>query len=195
MNQSEQAELIRGNTLTVYNRSTLSRNQFFPGVIINSAQVHFMASEYFLKKNQDAKAKDHYETGIKESIGYYQFLRSLSNDNSAGAPVVPTTASINAYLAKPQVSWSAAAGTEGKMKLIAEQKWLHFNVIQPNENWAELRRTDAVNLTFLEDQSNQQKLPPMRWIYPGAESTYNPENYAKVQANDVLDKKIFWDVK
>jgi hypothetical protein len=195
MDQSAQAELIRGNTLTVYNRSTLSRNQFFPGVIINSAQVHFMASEYFLKKKQDTKAKEHYETGIKESIAYYQFLRSLSNDNSAGAPVVPTTASIDAYLANPMVSWSAATSDEGKMKLIAEQKWLHFNVVQPNENWAELRRTDAVSLTFLEDKSNDQKLPPSRWIYPGGEATYNTENYAKVQANDNLNKKIFWDLK
>jgi hypothetical protein len=195
LNQSVQAELIRGNTLSVYNRSTLSRNQFFPGVIMNSAQVHFMASEYFLKKNQDAKAKEHYETGIRESIAYYQFLRSLSNDNSAGAPVVPTTASIDAYLAKPQVSWSTATTMDAKMKLVAEQKWLHFNVVQPTENWAELRRTDAVSLTFLEDNSNQQKLPPLRWIYPGGEATYNAENYAKVKANDVLNNKIFWDIK
>lgn len=195
LDQSAQAELIRGNTLSVYNRSTLSRNQFFPGVIINSAQVHFMASEYFLKKNQDAKAKDHYETAIKESIDYYQFLRSLSNDNSAGEPTKPTPESIDAYLAKPMISWSAATGTESKMKLIAEQKWLHFNVVQPNENWAELRRMDALSLTFLEDQSNDQKLPPSRWIYPGGEATYNQENYAKVQANDNLNQKIFWDVK
>jgi hypothetical protein len=93
------------------------------------------------------------------------------------------------------VSWSAATSDEGKMKLIAEQKWLHFNVVQPTENWAELRRTDAVSLTFLEDKSNNQKLPPSRWIYPGGEATYNTENYAKVQANDNLNKKIFWDLK
>jgi hypothetical protein len=196
LDQSAQAELIRGNTLSVYNRSTLSRNQFFPGVLMNSAQVHFMAAEFFLKKNQDAKAKEHYETGIKESIAYYQLLRSLSNDNSAGAPVVPTSASIDAYLAKPMISWNAVTtGQQGKMKLIAEQKWLHFNVIQPTENWAELRRTDAVELSFLEDKSNNQKLPPMRWVYPGGELTYNQENYAKVQANNILTKKIFWDLK
>lgn len=195
LNQSVQAELIRGNTISIYNRSTLSRNQFFPGVIMNSAQVHFMASEYFLRKSQDARAKEHYETGIRESIAYYQFLRSLSNDNSAGAPVVPTTASINAYIARPQVSWNAAISMDAKMKLIAEQKWLHFNVVQPTENWAELRRTDAVSLTFLQDNSNQQRLPPVRWIYPGGETTYNAENYAKVRANDVLNNKIFWDLR
>jgi hypothetical protein len=71
---------------------------------------------------------------------------------------------------------------------------LHFNVIQPNESWAELRRTDALKLQFWTDQSNQQSLPPNRWVYPGSEGTYNLENYSAVSANDNLKAKLFWDI-
>jgi hypothetical protein len=79
------------------------------------------------------------------------------------------------------------------MRLIANQKWLHFNVIQPNENWAELRRIGLVQLTFWTDDSNQQKQPPTRWIYPGSEQTYNRENYSVVQGTDNLTARLFWD--
>jgi hypothetical protein len=194
LNASEQSQLIGTGTLTVYNRSTLSRNQYFPGVLMNAAQVHLMAAEYYLKAGQDANAKEHYETAIRESIGYYEYLRSLSNDNSAGEPLVPTEQGINAYLSGLNVNWDAAASTNEKLKLIAEQRWLHFNVVQPNENWAEIRRLDVLQLPYWVDQSNQQSLPPKRWIYPGSEQTYNPENYARVQPTDNLNQKVFWDL-
>lgn len=195
MNPSEQSALIGTGTLSVYNRSTLSRNQYFPGVLINATQVHLMLAEYFLKNGQDANAKEHYETAIRESIHYYEYLRSLSNDNSAGAPVIPTEQSIDAYLSSPNIHWESVTGTTGKLKLIAEQRWLHFNVVQPNESWAELRRLRVLDLPFWEDQSNEQRLPPNRWLYPGSELSFNPENYARVQPIDNLSTKIFWDTK
>ncbi len=194
INATDQTELVATNTLSIYNRSTISRNQYFPGVIITASEVHFLAAEHYLKNNQAAAAKTHYEEAIKQSLAFYQYLRSISNNNETPAPVPPTSADMTNYLAKGAVSWDAAASTEAKMKLIAEQKWLHFNVVQPNENWAELRRLGLVELTFWPDQSNQQSQPPYRWIYPGSEQTYNRENYSVVQGEDKLTNKIFWDV-
>lgn len=195
MNGTDQTELVATNTLSIYNRSTISRNQYFPGVIITASEVHFLAAEYYLKNNQAAMAKTHYEKAIRQSLAFYQYLRSISNNNETPAPAAPSDADVTAYLQKGAVSWDAAASAEAKMKLIAEQKWLHFNVVQPVENWAELRRLDLVELTFWTDQSNQQSQPPYRWIYPGSEQTYNLENYAVVQGEDKLTNKIFWDVK
>lgn len=194
LNASEQNALVGSGTLAIYNRSTLSRNQYFPGMLINASQVHLMAAEYYLKEGQQAQAKAHYDAAIRESIDYYQYLRSLSNDNTAGLPVVPTSEAIDNYLDSPAISWDDAADNTERMKLIAEQRWLHFNVVQAYENWAELRRVDVLDLTFWEDDSNEQRLPPNRWIYPGAEETYNPENYAKVRGMDDLNTPIFWDV-
>ncbi len=192
MNASAQNELVNSNTLTIYSRSTISRNQYFPGLLITAPEVHFFAAEYYLKSGQDAMAKSSYEAAVKASVELYQYLRSVSNNGDSPAVVVPTAADVEAYLAKDAVSWSAATSSDAKLKLIAEQKWLHFNVINPNENWSELRRLDLVDLEFWADQSNQQSLPPYRWIYPGSEATYNTQNYAAVQAEDVLTNKLFW---
>ncbi|MFO7826059.1 MAG: SusD/RagB family nutrient-binding outer membrane lipoprotein [Cyclobacterium sp.] len=193
LNSSIQNELIGSNTMTIYNRTTLSRNQYFPGMLINASQIHFMASEYYLKEGQDAQAKEHYESGVRESIHYYEMLRGMSNNLISPEPMPITEAGIDTYLADADISWDAAAGDMEKMRLIAEQKWLHFNVVQPNENWAELRRIEMPDLVFWEDQSNQQSLPPSRWIYPGSEETYNTENYQQVQAEDNLNRTLFWD--
>ena len=194
LDPSMQSGLIGSFTLSIYNRSTLSRNQFFPGMLINSTQVHLMIAEYFLKEGNDSGAKRHYETAIRESVAYYQYLRSISNDNSAPAPAVIAAANVDNYIANPVVSWDQAASNANKLRLIARERWLHFNVIQANENWSEMRRVDVLNLPFWEDDSNQQNFPPNRWIYPGSEQTFNPENYARVQSTDNLTTKIFWDV-
>jgi hypothetical protein len=93
------------------------------------------------------------------------------------------------------VSWSNAASAADKIKLIATEKWIHFNVIQPLENWSEMRRLKEPELTFRPDNSNPQQLPPSRWLYPASEATYNAANYSAVQSKDLLTAKIFWDVK
>lgn len=194
LNASAQNLLLGTGTLAIYNRSTVSRNQYFPGVLINATQINLYIAEYYLKQGQDAQAREHYELAIRQSVEYYQELRSLSNNGISGDPIEPTEASIQDYLVADEVSWDKASTTAEKTRLIARQKWVHFNVIQANENWAEFRRVDVLGLAFWPDDSNQQSLPPNRWIYPGSEQTYNPENYARVQPNDNLNARIFWDV-
>jgi hypothetical protein len=44
-----QTTLVAGGTLSIYNRSTLSRNEYFPGVLITAAEVSFLAAEAYLK--------------------------------------------------------------------------------------------------------------------------------------------------
>lgn len=195
LNRGVQNTLIAGGTMAIYNRSTISRNEFFPGIMMNAAEVSFYLSEYYLKANNNAAAKTAYENGIKLSIEYYYWLRTLSADNTAGA-LTPTNATeINAYIGSTAVNWNNAATNADKLKLLARQKWIHYSVIQPNENWAEVRRLDAPTFSFETDNANAQKQPPMRWVYPGSEITYNNANYKTVQANDNLGYKLFWDVQ
>ncbi|MGZ8541228.1 MAG: SusD/RagB family nutrient-binding outer membrane lipoprotein [Chitinophagaceae bacterium] len=192
---SVQTALIAGGTLSIYNRSTLSRNEFFPGVLINAAEVSFLVAEAYLKAGNDAAAKTAYNNGISQSIKYYYLLRTFSNDNTAG-PLTPTDdAEIATYIAKAQVNWDNAATSADKLKLLATQKWIHFSVVQPLENWAEIRRLDAPAFSFEVDNANSQKQPPYRWFYANSEQTYNTSNYETVKAKDNLATKIFWDVK
>lgn len=195
LNRNTQNALIAGGTLAIYNRSTLSRNQFFPGMLITAAEVNFLLAEYYLKAANNASAKTAYENGITQSIEYYYWLRSLSNDNTVGNPTPPTPTEISNYIASASVNWNNAATTADKLKLIATQKWIHFSVVQPVESWAETRRLDAPSFSFETDNSNAQKQPPARWVYPSSEQTYNATNYAAVQANDKLTTKIFWDTQ
>ena len=191
---SAQQQLADGGTISIYNRSTLSRNEYFPGVLINAAEVNLLISEYYLEQGNDALAEAAYNEAIEQSVKQYYAFRSVSNDNVAG-PVTPVTdAEITAYQSDPAVAWDNAASAAEKLELIAIQKWLHYSVVQPIEGWAEQRRIDLPNLDFLPDDSNPQELPPARWLYAASESTYNTANYSQVRQSDNLTTQLFWDV-
>jgi Starch-binding associating with outer membrane len=190
LDQGVQTVLFNGGTIAIYNRSTLSRNQFFPGLIVTASEVNLLAAEYYLKLNNDASAKAAYENAIKNSIEFYYNVRKVSNDNVAGDLKAYTEAEVSAYLASNDIAWDTPGAD--KLSLIANQKWLHFNVLMAVDSWSEMRRLGLPKFTFRDDPSNAQKQPPFRWFYPTTERTFNGENYGRVQGNDVLNKKLFW---
>lgn len=195
LTQGDQNTLVAGGTIAIYNRSTLSRNQFFPGVLINAAEVSFLVAEAMLKSGNDAAAKAAYIDGINKSVEFYYGLRTISNDNTAPALVPTSPAEIADYVSSPGVNWDLATTEEEKLGLIATQKWIHYNVVEPVESWAEIRRLDAPGFIFQVDNANVQKQPPYRWLYATSEQTYNAKNYEAVKSKDNLTTKIFWDVK
>jgi tetratricopeptide (TPR) repeat protein len=187
-------ELIDSSRVSIYNRSTLSRNQLFPGLLITAAEVNFYLSEYYMKAGNMGSAKTHYENGIRESINFYYAVRALSN-NSDAIPLVPLAANeITTYLASPGVAWDNAATNAQRIQLIGTQKWIHYNVVMPIENWSEMRRLDAPVLVYREDPNSTQRNLPFRMNIPTSEVTLNATNYQAVQAKDNLTTKIFWDV-
>jgi len=193
-NADVQTPAIAGGKLAMYNRTTLSRNQFFPGVVMNAAEVSFMAAESYVKAGNTAAAKTAYEKGIRESISYYVAIRALSKDATSPAVTAVAPAEITAYLAANGISFDKATTPAARIGLIAAQKWLHMNVVQPVELWSEVRRLDPA-LSFQADGANAQTKPPVRWSYPVSETIYNKANYAAVSAKDNLNQKLFWDVK
>lgn len=194
LNGGTQTSLINGGTLAIYNRSTLSRNVYFPGIIINAAEVSFLRAEYYLKASNAAQAQAAYETGIQQSVEYYYWLRTLSTDNTAGALTPTNSTEISNYINSAEVNWATATTQEDQLKLIATQKWIHYSVVQPYESWAEVRRLNAPAFSFLPDAGNAQTQPPYRWIYPNNERVYNADNYAAVKSKDNLTTRIFWDL-
>jgi hypothetical protein len=188
-------DLVNGGTLARYNRSTLTQNIFIPGMLINAAEVNFLLAEYYLKGGIDASAQSAYEAGINQSIDYYFWVRTISNDNTAGALTPTSTAEKNAYMASSGVALDKAGTSAEKLNRIAIQKWINYNVLQPVECWSELRRLKLPVLNFVSDNSGLQSLPPNRWVLPSNEITFNSANYQSVAANDKLSTKIFWDVK
>lgn len=193
--EGNQQALIDGGTMSIYNRSTVSRNQYFPGILISAGEVNLFIAEHHLKSGADASAQAAYNKAIEESVEQYYDIRTISNDNVSGAVTPFTGAEVTAYQNTPAVSWATATTTDQKLSRIATQKWLHYNVIQPIESWAEMRRLDLPSFSFLPDNSNPQTLPPTRWLYAPSENTYNTVNYSAVRSKDNLTTKLFWDVK
>jgi hypothetical protein len=192
--RSIQNKAIVDSTAAIYNRSTVSRNQYFPGILINAAEISFLAAEYYLRTADPLAAKTAYETGIRRSVEYYYWIRTLSGEPVSG-PLTPTDdTEVNAYIASAGVNWDLALTTADKLKLIATQKWIHYSVVQPHESWAEIRRLDAPALSFEVDAAGTViNQPPVRWIYPASELAYNATNYNAVKSKDNLTTKVFWD--
>lgn len=190
----EQEAIILTNTISIYNWSTISRNEFFPGVLVNASEVNFLAAEGYLKAGDETKAKAAYEAGIAASVKNYFLYRSVSNNNDSGEVAEPTDEDIAAYIAQDEINWSNATTTEAKLELIGMQKWVDHSVIQPLNSWAEIRRLGYPVLSFWVDNADAQTLPPTRWQYPDNERTYNTENYNAVSAEDEISNKIFWDI-
>jgi hypothetical protein len=193
---AQNTAIVKDSTVTLYNRSAISRNQSFPGILINAAEVNFLAAEYYLKAANLTAAKTAYETGIRQSVEYYYWIRSLSNDPTVAPPTPTDATEVNLYIASPGVNWNLALTPADKLKLIATQKWIHYSVVQPHESWAEVRRLDAPTFSFEVDAANNiAKQPPVRWIYPPSEVVYNKANYETVRSKDNLTTRVFWDIK
>lgn len=172
--------------IAIYNRSTYSRNQKFPGILITASEVQFLIAEQQLKTSATA-AKASFEKGIKESIALQESIRSTSNSNFIAAPPAVTETAVNTYISK--IGWGS-----NNLQLIAFQKWLHFNIIQPTQNWAEVRRLDYPTFAFRVETSDIQKTAPLKWYLPQSEQAYNLENYNAVKEQDNVNTKLFWDV-
>jgi len=184
--------LVDGGQLAIYNQSTFQFNTYFPGVLTNAAEVDLIKAEYYLRANNATQAKAAYEKAIGESIDFYYYIQSLSQNKTYVTAGAPTAAEKAAYIAGTDVSWDK---NTDKLKLIAFQKWIHFNLVQPYENWADNRRLDKLGLVFEADNASNQKTPPVRFNIPASENTYNTENYQAIKSEDDLNKKLFWDVK
>lgn len=189
LTSSEQSNLARGETIAIFNRSTISRNQYFPGILFSATETNLLLAEYYLQNGNAAAAKNAFNKSVSESVDLYRFIRSKSGDNTVSVPSTPTQAQVNTYLAN--LDWD---GANNKIELIATQKWIHFGIIQTVQAWSEIRRYDYPTFEFRVQNSDIQKTVPVKFNLPPSESTYNSENYNAVRDQDNVNTKLFWDV-
>jgi len=182
------------DTIARYNWSTISKNKKLPGILITAAATQLLIADYYVNVSaNDGLAKTAYETGILASIDFYYYLRSISDNNETA--VDPTNDSEKAAYLESNMAWSKATTTAAKNKIIAYQKWINYNCLEPMESWAETRRTNLPEFKFAVDNASALvQQPPMRFTYPSNESTYNTANYEAVRSKDNLTTKIFWDI-
>jgi hypothetical protein len=189
-NATLQNQKLTDGLVSRYDTSSFTRNTLFPGFIMTAAEVSFLECEAFQKGFATGNAKAEYEEGIHHSIEMWYKINATGTYRT---PVtMPTAGEITAYLNSPAVNWD---GNADKMALIGTQKWLNTGLAQMPQTWAELRRLDKPALAFPEDATSQQKVPPVRWLYPVTEKDLNGTNYNAVKAQSDLNNKVFWDIK
>ena len=194
LTSADQDKLLTNGVIGIYNRSVISRNKWLPGTLINAAEVNLILAEYYSRNGNTALAKTHFEKAIRQSVEYYVRLADKADVLTWKPTAEPKLADIDAYIAT--INFAGATTPAAQLALIAFQKYIHFNIMQADESWAEQRRLKLPVLNFREDEtSSVRKTPPTRWTYPNSESIYNTLNYNAVKANDNLSTKIFWDVK
>lgn len=193
LDATAQQSMVNEGKIAYYNRRTFSENENFPGLLFSASEASFLLAEYYARSDQGAAAVTAYETGIRQSIDFYLYVNSISTANNGVSVESVSDEDYQALIGSAPVMMTAEASTDAKLQLIGQQKWLNFNIIQPYQNWAEVRRLNYPELTFWTDNSSIQPLPPNRWGISGREVSFNP-NYGAVSDMDKFNTKLFWDV-
>lgn len=149
-------------------------------------EVEFIQAEYYMRKNDDAKAKAHYEAGIAASMDRWGCANgaTVTPSNKTGDDLSAFSVTVDqaAYLAQPLVAWGGNTGE--KFQKILEQKWAAM-FGQGVQAWIEVRRTGFPARIFeyeLEDAYYPNMGMPTRLTYATTEDTYNGANLAEAKA-------------
>lgn len=164
------------NSFSQYSHiSDLIQEPTFPGLMLTYSEVCFYMAEAAARGyNVGGTAEAWYNKGITASFDFW---------GVSGA---------SAYLAKPEVAYTTAAGT-WKQK-IGTQSWLaaYTRGIEAYTTW---RRLDYPILNLPEDATKYSDIP-VRFTFPVNEQTLNAANYKAISAaigGDLISTKIFWD--
>lgn len=189
----------RRRTYGVVNTVTFRNNDNLPyGVGITASDVYFLLAEARSRNLIGwGSAEEFYNKGIVLSVQeYFDYYKNSTEKSLKDADIAATDVSESTLL-----SWIASSSYKfdqsKALEQIATQKWMHFGILQPWENWTEYRRTDLPVL--LDDKENGVLLnkgkAPVRFLYPANEMSMNAQNYATVSDQNYPDKRLWWDVK
>lgn len=187
------------NNLSMYNPATYIYCDF-PVYMMSMAEVDLFLAEVAAKglATTGKTAGAHLSDAVKHSTDFWYWVASLSiADKTAYArycPSKPDAADINTYAAFIASQVNAATNIEDQMEIIMQQKYIHLNLMAPNECWTELRRTRHPKLEPISFPPYYTNITPHveRIKYPTSEQLNNTDNYAKVKDQDNYSTPIFW---
>lgn len=185
------------NAMSMYNFATYFMNfEKYPAIMMTRAYVDLLLAEMALKNygSTGKTAAEHMRDAVTNSCNWWYKLNSMSTwrtDLTFLHPV-KSVADITTYAAKIANDFTAATGEEAKMEIIMQQKYIHVNITDQYELWAELRRTRHPLLEPMVLRGVLMKPCPERLRYPSSELQLNGENFKEVQDEDNYTSPIFW---
>lgn len=176
---------INSDDFSLINEELIRNNEYLPGIALTASEVRFLKAEAILKGYVSGDAEAEYNAGLRESVDFYYYLINLDSDFTLAYP--------DAALVDDFVNISTAK-YDGTLEQIYTQKWMHFGINQPNEAYAEQRRTEFPALP--DDMTGGSKLErTTRILYPSTEILNNAESYEAVRSKDTSTTKVWWDTK
>jgi hypothetical protein len=184
----------------IYNTITFRDNYKLPiGIGITSAETYFSLAEAAARNLYAGNPQELYDKGVIRSIqNYYEYYKNSDASTTKNVTVTGTDvsdAALSTWLSGSTFKYD----TSKALEQIATQKWIHFNIVQAYEGWAEYRRTDLPVLIDDRQEPNSVLLnkanAPVRFLYPAKEASMNTENYNKQSENNKTNARLWWDVK
>lgn len=149
------------------------------------AEACFLEAEYWLRKGNDAKAKECYENGIRISFetegasGVDSYITNATDIVDAYTDVISSSNSWQRQLTDVTVAWQSSDSFEKNLERIITQKYI---AIYPagQEAWSEFRRTGYPKvIPYSVNKSNgtiDTNLQIRRLNYPSSEYRTNNAN-------------------
>jgi len=150
-------------------------------------------------------AGDHIRDAVIHSTDFWYYINSLTNIwqtpgmpdkndflEKALQPKKPSNAVIEQFANKIKAEFEAASGIEDKMEIIMQQKYIHHNILNVYELWAELRRTRHPKIEKFKVNDIINDPIPERIKYHSSEMQTNYDNYSEVDSQDNFTSPIFW---
>lgn len=186
------------NGKSEYNYATFAMNApNFPTVMITLAEVDLLQAEVEIKgyASTGKSADEHIKDAVINSCNWWYYVNGL---NAAWRPdvtvvhPVKSTSNIAVYADIVKAKFDAQAGVENQMEVLMQQKYIHLNISNSYELFAELRRTRHPLLDPFVFNKVVMKPMPERIKYPTSELQTNQEEFLKVSSDNNYTTPIFW---
>ncbi len=188
---------LRENAKSVWNIGTFAWNEYFPVYMFSKAEVDLLLAEVEVKglANTGKTADQHVVDALMNSTDFWYSINALSKfevTNKSVHPDKPNSAAITGYAEALRTRFLAATDVEQRMEIIMQQRFIHLNVMNYLDLFADLRRTRHPKLEAMTYQGKVMKPLVERLRYPSSELSTNEQNFLKVSAQDNLTSPIFW---
>ncbi|MDN5201291.1 SusD/RagB family nutrient-binding outer membrane lipoprotein [Fulvivirgaceae bacterium BMA10] len=162
---------FRGN-YSGFNWFLIEDDEHGPQFHLTFSEVCFLRAEAYQRGFATGDAQEWYERGIRSSIERW-YDHGTRNIDYVNPPATPDAATIDAFIAHPQIAYNAADG----LRLIHVQRWLDL-MLNPQEAWHLAKRSDLIpELTVREGDSGEARQTPTRIFYPLNEADNNEANF------------------
>lgn len=198
--------MVQACPWTFYNPVTYVLSEA-PLYLFSQAETDLLLAEAALKglASTGKSAGEHINDAVRHSTDFWYMMNAAPNyvgDMSEETrkiltPAKPDAEIINNYAAFIQENLESASGVEDKMEIIMQQKYIHLNVWEAFECFAELRRTRHPKLEPITCKGSSVELVNEtmmleRFKLPPSERANNFEFYSEVMEQDEWGTPIFW---